>query len=233
MRICTICARGGSKGVKNKNIRLINGKPLIYYTVKQALNSKLFDLVAVSSDSEEILEAGRLAGAQLTIKRPIDLASDTSAKLPVIKHAVEKCEDYLKKKVDVCVDLDCTSPLRNIEDIKKSVELLETTDAPNVITGSPARRSPYFNLVEMGKNGTVTLAKKVVPPIVRRQDAPKCFDMNASIYAWKRMALFSSNAVLIEGTRIYEMPEDRSVDIDNELDFQIVEFLMNKRADLC
>jgi len=232
MKICTICARGGSKGVKNKNIREIKGHPLIYFTVKQALDSKLFDVVAVSSDSAEILEEAKKAGAHCLIKRPDELATDTSAKLPVIQHAVTKAEEFLGKKADILVDLDCTSPLRNVQDIKNAVELLISTGAPNVITGAAARRSPYFNLVEMKADGTVALAKKLEKTVVRRQDAPQCFDMNASIYVWSREGLFDSQSALREGTRIYVMPEERSLDIDSELDFQIVEFLMSKREDL-
>lgn len=233
MIICTICARGGSKGVKNKNIRLMKGKPLIYYTVKQAIDSKLFEVVAVSSDSDEILDAARVAGAQCLIKRPENLASDSSAKLPVIKHALENAEQFVGKKADLLVDLDCTSPLRNIMDIKNAINMLVKSGAPNIITGSPARRSPYFNLVEMAPDETVGLAKKLDIPVVRRQDVPKCFDMNASIYVWSRDGLLSSDSTLQKGTRIYEMPEERSLDIDSELDFQVVEFLMNQRDDLC
>jgi N-acylneuraminate cytidylyltransferase/CMP-N,N'-diacetyllegionaminic acid synthase len=233
MKICTICARGGSKGVKNKNIRLIKGKPLIYFTVKQALNSKLFDAVVVSSDSEDILAAAKNAGADYLIKRPDGLATDTSAKIPVIKHALEKAEELIGKKTEILVDLDCTSPLRYIDDITNAVQLLIETKAPNIITGAVARRSPYFNLVEIVEDGTVKLSKKTEKPIVRRQDAPQCFDMNASIYAWTREGLYSSNSALRDGTRIYVMPEERSLDIDSELDFQLVEFLMNQREDLC
>lgn len=233
MMICTICARGGSKGVKNKNIRTIKGKPLIHFTVKQALDSKLFDVVAVSSDSDEILEAARIAGAQCLIKRPEELATDSSAKLPVIKHALEKAEEFIEKKASILVDLDCTSPLRNVSDIKNSVELLVKSGAPNIITGANARRSPYFNMIEMASDETVALAKKLDVPVYRRQDAPKCFDMNASIYVWSREGLFSSESTLQAGTKIYVMPEERSLDIDSELDFQVVEFLMNQRDDLC
>lgn len=232
MRVCTICARGGSKGIKSKNTKLIKGFPLISYTIKQALATNLFEIVAVSSDSDEILEKAKEAGAHLLVKRPDELASDTSAKLPAIKHALIQVELHLGKKADVLVDLDCTSPLRNVDDIINSIKMLEETKAPNVITGSTARRSPYFNLVEMQHDGSVSLAKKFATEIVRRQDAPQCFDMNASIYVWSRDGLFSSDSTLREGTKIYVMPEERSLDIDSELDFQIVEFLMNQRTDL-
>ncbi|MES3037944.1 MAG: acylneuraminate cytidylyltransferase family protein [Bdellovibrionota bacterium] len=233
MIVCTICARGGSKGVKNKNLRLINGKPLIHYSVKQALDSKLFDCVAVSSDSEEILSAAKTAGAHFTIKRPDELATDTSAKLPVIQHAMKTIEEKYGKPVEYLMDLDCTSPLRNISDIKDSFKSYKSnSEASNLITGAPARRSPYFNLVEENSAGFVTLAKKSTTPIVRRQDAPKCFDMNASIYIWRRQDLLEGKSVLGERTIIFEMPEERSLDIDSEFDFKIVELLMGERGDL-
>lgn len=233
MKICTICARGGSKGVKNKNIKHINGKPLIYYSIRQALDTGLFDVVAVSSDSDDILKCAKDAGAQLLIKRPDELATDQSAKLPVIKHAFLEAEKFLGKKAEISVDLDCTSPLRIKDDIIGAIDLLVSTGATNVITGSPARRSPYFNLVELSSNGTAALSKKLESQITRRQDAPKCFDMNASIYVWNRECLLSSDSIFCSNTRLYEMPDERSLDIDSELDFKLVEFLMNSRTDLC
>jgi len=228
-RICTICARGGSKGVKGKNIRPLLGKPLIAYSIEQARSSGLFDLLAVSSDSELILEAASKYGVDYCIKRPDELATDQAAKLPVIQHCVRQVEELAGIVFDTIVDLDATSPLRDVYDIIESVKLLETRNVSNVITGSPARRSPYFNLVELDDEGFVRLSKSVRSLIVRRQDAPKCFDMNASIYVWKRPALFSGTSVFNSDTLLFEMPEDRSVDIDSELDFRIVELLMSER----
>jgi N-acylneuraminate cytidylyltransferase/CMP-N,N'-diacetyllegionaminic acid synthase len=233
IKVCTICARGGSKGILNKNIKLINGKPLISYSIKQAKDSKQFDLIAVSSDSSEILNTAKKYGADLLIERPNELATDSSAKLPVIQHAMLAAEKHLNKKIDILVDLDCTSPLRKVDDIIGAIKLLESNLNSNVITGAPARRSPYFNLVEEKSDGSVSLAKKMDKPIVRRQDVPRCFDMNASIYAWRRDDLLGSATVIKEGTLLYEMPEERSTDIDSELDFKIVELLMKGRADLC
>ena len=129
------------------------------------------------------------------------------------------------------VDLDATSPLRNIDDIKKSIEMLEKSDVSgNLITGAFARRSPYFNLVELTKDGFVKASKKLDDPIFRRQDTPRCFDMNASIYIWKRKAFYSNNSVLNDDTSLFIMPEDRSIDIDSELDFKIVNFLMKNKG---
>ena len=225
-RLCTICARGGSKGVKGKNIRWLLGKPLIAHSIEQARASGLFDLLAVSSDSDEILDIARQQGCDYLIKRPDELATDQAAKLPVIRHCVAEVERLTGRTFDTLVDLDATSPLRIPEDISNAVKLLEDSGAGNVITAMPARRSPYFNLVELDANGIVCLSKPLQTAIVRRQDSPKCFDMNASIYVWQHSVLFESDTIFNSGTRLYVMPEERSIDIDSELDFRFVEYLV-------
>jgi CMP-N,N'-diacetyllegionaminic acid synthase len=232
IRLCTICARGGSKGVKGKNLKHINGIPLIGHSVLQAKSSGLFKYVAVSSDSQEILNAALQHGADFTIQRPDELATDSAAKLPVIKHCAMEVEKLTNLKFDTFVDLDCTSPLRDQEDIRNVIAMTENEDCSNVITGMNARRSPYFNLVEMNTDGFVGLAKKLDKPIVRRQDAPQCFDMNASIYAWKREEFFLLESVLNSRTKIFVMPEERSIDIDSDLDFEIVKLLMEKKNEI-
>lgn len=231
IRICTICVRGGSKGVKNKNIRPLAGKPLLAHTLEQAKESGLFQRIAVSSDSDAILKVAEQWGADDLVVRPQELASDTSPKLPAICHCVKAAEIRAGKRADIVVDLDATSPLRLTEDIKGAVDLLESRGISNVITAAPARRSPYFNLVEVDDRGVVTLSKPPESSVVRRQDSPACFDMNASIYVWKRHALFDNTATVFNNdTGLFVMPEDRSHDIDTELDFEIVEFLMKKRS---
>jgi N-acylneuraminate cytidylyltransferase/CMP-N,N'-diacetyllegionaminic acid synthase len=205
------------------------GKPLIAHSIEQAKASGLFDLVAVSSDAEDILQAAKQYGADMLIERPIDLASDTAAKLPAIRHAVVTAEQLSGQSFDSFVDLDATSPLRSIDDIRNAVALLESTGAGNVITAMPARRSPYFNLVEIDQEGRVDLSKRPAVPFVRRQDAPKCYDMNASIYVWRRAALFDAPSLFSPDTRLYVMPEERSIDIDSELDFKFVEFVMSQQ----
>ena len=225
-RICTICARGGSKGVPGKNIRLIAGKPLIAWTVEQARASGLFDLIAVSSDSDAILDAAMAAGAGLAVKRPAEMATDTAGKIPAIVHALQAAEAHLGREAGVFVDLDATSPLRDVADITGAVTLLEATGATNVITGAPARRSPYFNLVERRIDGHVGLSKPLPAQVLRRQDAPACFDMNASIYVWRRDAFLGDPRVFYPDTQLFEMPEDRSVDIDSPVDLLLVELLL-------
>lgn len=230
-RLCTICARGGSKGVKGKNIREICGLPMIAHTIIQAKAAGIFQIVAVSSDSDDILNIAMKYGADCLIKRPDELASDLAAKVPVIRHCVKSVESQHHIAFDICVDLDCTSPLRDVDDIINAVRLLETTNCDNVITGMPSRRSPYFNLVEE-IDGYVCLSKKINSKIVRRQDVPKTYDMNASIYAWKRDRLEENDTLFLPATKIFVMPEERSIDVDSELDFELVEYLMRKKSEL-
>lgn len=227
--VCTICARGGSKGVVGKNARDLLGRPLLAWTMEQARQTGLFEVIAFSSDSDALLEAALNAGADIAVKRPDVMATDTAPKLPAIRHCLEQAIAHTGTTPDILVDLDVTSPLRLPSDITGAVELLRKSGARNVITGAPARRSPYFNLVETRADGTVGLSKVAEPPIVRRQDAPRCFDMNASIYAWRVAPFLESPAVFYPDTRLFEMPEERSVDIDSDLDFTLVELLLRKR----
>jgi CMP-N,N'-diacetyllegionaminic acid synthase len=226
---CTICARGGSKGVIGKNARELLGRPLLAWTIDQAHQTGLFETVAFSSDSDELLQAALKAGANIAVKRPDAMATDTAPKLPAIRHCLEQAIARTGSTPDVFVDLDVTSPLRLPSDITGAVALLDQSGARNVITGAPARRSPYFNLVEARADGTVGLSKPVDPPITRRQDAPRCFDMNASIYAWRVAPFLENPSVFYPDTQLFEMPEDRSVDIDSDLDFTLVELLFRKR----
>ena len=225
-KICTICVRGGSKGVVGKNLRLIRGFPLIAFSLIQAKQTKEFDEIAVSSDSDELLEIAKNYGATITIKRPSKMALDNSPKLPAIRHCVEEVERQVGK-FDLCIDLDATSPLRSCSDIKEVIKLLSYGGA-NVVTGALARRSPYFNLLEEKPGNFVGLIKPN-SDISRRQDAPQCFDMNASIYGWLREDLRNATSVITGTTKIYLMPEERSVDIDTHLDFDVVEMLISKR----
>lgn len=228
--LCTICARGGSKGVKNKNLRLLNGKPLIAHTIDQAKKSKLFDHIVVSSDSDEINKIAVEYGAEVIFKRPEELASDTSGKLDVIKHAFLMSEKHYGKSFDYNIDLDATSPLRDVDDIIKAYEQFISDNNDILITGAPSRRSPYFNLVEVDTNGKVFLSKTRDKSVLRRQDSPLCYDMNASIYIWRREALLNNSTLFTDKTGLYIMPEERSHDIDCELDFKIVEFLIGEKS---
>jgi len=226
--LCTICARGGSKGVNNKNIKVINNKPLIAYTIEQAKQTGLFEHIVISTDSDKIAKCAVSYGGEVIFNRPEELATDTAPKIPVIRHAFLEAEKYYTKKFDYLIDLDATSPLRLSDDITNAFTQFLRNGNENLITAMPARRSPYFNMVEISDNGTVQLSKKLDKSIVRRQDAPKCYDMNASIYIWKRDVILNNDSIFLDKTGLYIMPEERSIDIDSELDFEFVEFLLGK-----
>lgn len=226
--LCTICARGGSKGVKNKNIRLLHGKPLIAYSIEQAQKTGLFDHVVISTDSHQIAITAQNFGAEVFFMRDAEMASDTAGKLEVIQDAFIQSEKYYDKKYDYLVDIDATSPLRNVSDIIGSYELLIEKKYNNVITAAPSRRNPYFNLVELVGDDKVQLSKLPDKDVVRRQDAPKTYDMNASIYVWTRKSILNDNSIFTDNTGLYLMPEERSIDIDSEIDFKLVELLMGE-----
>lgn len=228
--ICTIGARGGSKGVPGKNLRNMAGLPLLAHTIRQAKESGLFDAIAFSSDSDEILRTAEHHGADLLIRRPPEMASDLAAKPPAIRHCFLEAEGRLGHRYEAFVDLDVTSPLRLVEDIRGAVSLFERSGVSNVITGSQARHSPYFTLVEADDHGHVHLSKTAAQAVVRRQDSPKCWDMNGSIYVWRREPFLSDPRVLYPDTMLFEMPAERSVDIDSELDWRIVELLLAQRS---
>lgn len=232
MRICTITVRAGSKGVPRKNLRVVAGRPLFGHSVVQAVRSGLFDEVVVSSDSEEILALAPTFGATGVVVRPREMATDTAGKVPAIAHAVRTTEERTGLTFDVCVDLDATSPLRTVEDIRGAVAMFESADVDSLITGAEARRNPYFNLVEEQPDGTVAVSKTPGDAVLRRQDAPRCFDMNGSIYVWRRRALLEDQVVFFPSTILFEMPAERSTDVDSEFDFAVVEWLMNQRSDL-
>lgn len=224
--LCTICARGGSVGVPRKNVRPLLGKPLIAWTIEQAIASPSIDVVAVSTDDDEIADVARRFGADVPFRRPAALADSNAAKIPVIEHLVSELE-RAGRSFDRIVDLDPTSPLRLQSDIEGAIALLDdSTDA--VITGYRSDKNPYFNMVERKADGNIDLVMSGTG-VVTRQSAPTVWAMNASIYVWHRTTL---SAGLWGGrTQLYEMPHERSVDIDAELDFQIVERLMEERQE--
>ena len=227
MKVISICARGGSAGVPGKNIRPLLGKPLIGWTIEQALACGLAERVIVSTDSGDIAKVARAFGAEVPFLRPPELATASAPKLPVIQHLVEWVEAH-GGLVDTVIDLDPTSPLREVADIHACAALLDG-DTDMVITGYESDKNPYFNMVEHKPNGYAALVCKPQAEVFGRQGAPKVYAMNASIYVWRRSALtgslWSSPRV-----RLYVMPRERSIDIDHPLDFDLVELVMNRKA---
>ena len=221
-----IPARGGSKGIKKKNIRPLCGKPLIAYSIEAAKKSKYLDRTILSTDDKEIAEAAKKLGGDVPFMRPDELAKDDTPMYPVLQHAVKEIEKQLGKKIDIIVLLDPTAPLRSVQDIDDCIKKAADEKWDTVLTVTESERSPYFNMVELDEKGCVSLVKKPAKPIFRRQDAPKVYNITSGVYAVQRKTLMDDNTVLGKNTAAIIIPEERAGHIDSELDFKIVEFMM-------
>ena len=225
--LCTICARGGSKGVPGKNIKLLNGKPLIAYTIECAKKWGKADKIIVSTDDDKIAEIAREYGAETPFIRPKELANDNSGKLGAIKHAVQFLRDK-GERYDIIIDLDVTAPLRKIEHVQGALDLFLNNNVNNVYSVCEAHRNPYFNMVELNNNNRVELSKSLGKSVLSRQVAPKVYDMNASIYVYDVNFLMNTDICHSDNTMAYIMPKEYSMDIDCELDFRYIEFLLKE-----
>lgn len=226
--LITICGRGGSKGVVGKNIRDLNGKPLISYSINHAIEfSKKFNnvTIGVSSDDEKILNAANKYGIKTEYIRPKKLATDQCGKVDVIKDLLFFHEKNENKSFDIILDLDISSPLRTVSDLKKGFKkLLDDKDSINLFSVSNPNRNPYFNMVELKTDGYCKLIKN--SNVKSRQMAPKVFDMNASFYFYKRN-FFSKNykRVITEKSLCFLM-DHICFDLDHEIDFDIMNYLI-------
>jgi N-acylneuraminate cytidylyltransferase len=220
--IATICARGGSKGLRRKNVLMFGGKPLIAHSIEHALACSSIDGVYVSTDDEEIAEVARRYGAQVPYRRPAELATDAAAKIPVIEHLVAYLERS-GKRPDRIVDLQPTSPLRTPGDVRAAIEA--SADCELAATVCEVSHSPYFSLVELAPDGTLQLSKPASHS--RRQDLPAVWGLNGAVYVWQRSALAHAARHGFWSVRVRPsfMPRERSVDIDDELDFEWAQWL--------
>jgi N-acylneuraminate cytidylyltransferase len=230
MIIGHIGAREGSRGVVGKNMLPICGRPLIDWSLDQLFDCTLIDVVVVSTDSEGIYQHAVARGALEMGLRPAELASDTAGKWQVWQHSLEMVEQK-HGEASVFIDLDCTSPLRLPEDIENAVELFRGETPDMVMSCCEARKNPYFNLVEPDETGALQVSKPLPGSVVARQQAPVVYEHAASTYVLDPDYLKRASA-LYEGRVIpYLMPVERCMDIDSNLDFRIVEFLLQERLD--
>lgn len=222
--LITICARGGSKGLKNKALIKLKNKKLIDYTldILKKINFKF--KVVISSDSNNIINHCAKKGFDIWFKRSRNLSNDKVGKIPVIKDALIRSEMYYNTTFDTIIDLDITSPLRNVIDINKAYNIFKKTNSDNLFSVMKSRHNPYFNMVEIKNNKIKLIKEKNV--VLRRQDVPITYDINASIYIWKRDVLLMSKSLFNKKTNLYEMPYERSIDIDNNIDLKIVKSLL-------
>lgn len=236
--LITICARGGSKGIPGKNIKLLDGKPLIAYTIETAQKfiaqfkqGKCF--VSLSTDSQQIIDVSAAYGLNTEYKRSSELSGDKVGKIDVIKDILHWHEKKYNLSFDYILDLDVTSPLRNVNDLNKAFRIIRNNqEAINLFSVNPANRNPYFNMVEESENGFYQLIKKTNAVQLTRQQAPKVYDLNASFYFYKR-AFFTENfkSPITDKSLIYVMPH-MCFDLDHPIDFEFLEFLIkNEKLD--
>ncbi|MFN0729538.1 acylneuraminate cytidylyltransferase family protein [Polaribacter gochangensis] len=232
MIVASICMRGGSKGVKGKNYRDLLEKPLMSYTFECAKNAATIDDVIVSSDSDLILDISKKYLEEGKVfKRSNVLSSDEASKWEVFKDLVLKYEEKNNLKITYLVDLDVTVPRRLPEHIDACIQLAKESKVDVVITGYKPERNPYFNMMEEKEDGTFEIVKKSKKPIVCRQDAPIVYSLTPAVYVIKREALFQFDHWSNASCKIYPIPRELAIDIDTELDFKLVEFLMKKNGE--
>jgi len=226
-----ICARGGSTGVPGKNIKPIAGKPLIAWSIENALSDPRITDVIVSTDDPKIADVAKEYGAKVPFMRPDDLATSAAGKFGVWKHALEACEKEYGKTYDAFIDLDCTTPLLDSGDLKGILDafLKAKDDMDGMFTVAPSHRNPYFNLVEEDEKGYLHLSKKLNTNIESRQASPKALDIVAGFYIFNAHYIRTENYLLNGRLRGYEVPKEKSFDIDEPFDFELVSWLMEKK----
>jgi CMP-N-acetylneuraminic acid synthetase len=234
--LITICARGGSKGIPGKNIKDINGKSLIGYSIglTKKIKEKFNVKVALSTDDQAIKEKAESFDLYTDYSRPDYLATDTAGKIDTIRDLLLYEESIENVKYDFILDLDVTSPFRTLEDIENALDILmDNPEALNLFSVNPAGRNPYFNMVEKNAEGFYSLVKTNPDgSIMTRQSAPKVYDLNASFY-WYRRSFFDVGikSAVTNRSLIFEM-NHVCFDLDHPIDFLFMEYLLqNNKLD--
>lgn len=224
-----IFARGGSKGVPGKNIRLLAGKPLIAYAIETGFQSQFIDRIVVSSDDEKIVQIAKDFNAEVPFVRPKELAQDNSPEWLAWQHAIRTLKEHDKNRsLDVFVSIPPTAPLRAAEDVDNAIQTFLEGDADIVITVKKASCHPSFNMIALDEKKCAKLVLPLDKQITRRQDAPLVYDMTTVAYVASPKFIMESKTVFEGRVKAVIIPEERALDIDTELDFKFAEFLINE-----
>jgi CMP-N-acetylneuraminic acid synthetase len=225
-----ILARGGSKSIPRKNIKLLGGKPLIAWTIKVALQCNELSRVIVSTEDEQIAEVARQWGAEVPFIRPAELARDDSSSISAVLHAIHWMGENELFCPDYVMMLQPTSPFTTAEDIHQSIELARKHRAVAVVSVCEAEHHPYIckRIVEGGR-----LKDFVSTDIVylRRQDMPPAYALNGAIYLNQRELLLREQTFFPEGAIAYVMPRERSLDVDTMWDWYLAELILKDQKD--
>ncbi|MBT7557623.1 acylneuraminate cytidylyltransferase family protein [Candidatus Woesearchaeota archaeon] len=227
--VVLICARGGSKGLPGKNIKPLNGIPLIGWSINIAKQIDRVSHIVVSTDSEDIAKVALEYGAEVPFMRPKELAQDNSPEWLVWRHAIKHLEDHGSEDIDAIIVLPVTAPLRSVEDVNSCIDLFEEGRVDSVITVSKAGRSPHFNMIVNDDNGYASIVISPESQITRRQDAPEVFDVTTVAYIVNTSFVKRFNEIFKGKVRSVIIPQERSIDIDTLLDFKIAECLVIDR----
>lgn len=222
--ICIIPARGGSKGVPKKNIRKINGKPLLGHVIEQINKSKIFSSIIVSTEDSEIAQISKKFGAEVPFIRPKNLATDSTPMDKVLIHAVKKLYD-LGYKFEIFVLRDATTPFITTSDIRKSIQLLKRKKVPIVCAVYEQHLNPYFNIVETDQNGFLKLSKKLKKRPLSRQQAPKVYQLNG-LYTYNAKEFLKIKRTDFSKSIPIEIPIENGLMIDTEFEFLISKLLL-------
>jgi N,N'-diacetyl-8-epilegionaminate cytidylyltransferase len=228
-----VFARGGSKGVPRKNVRLLGGKPLITHAIDTAFACRQISEVIVSTDDPEIADVAMQAGASVPFLRPAELATDSAPEWLAWRHAIEHYNRFSKRgPVDVFVTVPPTAPLRSTDDVERCIDaLVGDPEQPDVVlTVAEPHRNPYFNMVTTDTAGWATLV--CASPnggAFRRQDAPPVYDITTVAYALRAEFVLTAPRMLAGRVKTVTVPVERSLDIDTEHDFFVAECLWQQR----
>jgi N-acylneuraminate cytidylyltransferase/CMP-N,N'-diacetyllegionaminic acid synthase len=223
-----ITARGGSKSIPGKNIKLLAGKPLIAWTIEAALQGKELSRVIVSTDDEKIAEVARQWGAEVPFMRPTELSQDDSSHISVVSHAIHWLEEEEGYCPNYIMLLQPTSPFRKVEDIRQIIQLAKDRDAVAVVSVSEAEKHPYLCKCILNDGTLADFMKKEIG-YLRRQSLPPAYALNGAIYLNKGSSLLHDQTFLPTGTIAYIMPKERSLDVDTMWDWHMAELIMKDR----
>ena len=224
--ICIIPARAGSKGVKGKNIRKLNGKPLISYAIESALKSEFFSHVIVSTEDRNISNIAKKYGAEIPFLRPRKLASDNSDIIDTLYYTIKKLEsDY---SFDSVMLRDCTCPFIDQNYMKKIINSFKNNDCDSVYSGVLAHPNPYFGMGELNSKQYLFTPKKLKKIIYRRQDAPKVYDLDG-IVIFDSKKFLKTKKLLTNKSKVIEITKEHGHMIDFEFDFKVAELLMKNK----
>ena len=227
--VALICARGGSKGIPNKNIKLLGGKPLIVRAINQAKELKEINRVIVSTDSKEIANLAIDAGAEVPFMRPTELAKDNAPEWLVWRHALENIKKKDGNFPDILIVIPVTAPLRTVVDLKNCLIEYQKGNADIIITVTDSHRNPYFNMVKVDEEGVASLVITPEKNITRRQDTPDIYDVTTVAYVTTPKFILEKDNIFSGKVRHVHIPIERALDIDTPFDLKIAELLLSKK----